>query len=127
MTADIRPIRLEDEDALRRVMLAALEADAYQGFNAWDLEQELQSILGAPDGTAVAIADGLLCGYVSPAFDDLTVHPEFRRRWARSGLSASCRRGAVAAWAVNCCDGEWPSYAPGEPAASDSRLKRGTR
>ena len=66
MTADIRPIRLEDEDALRRVMMAALEADAYPGFNAWDLEQELQSIIGAPDGTAVAIADPAVVARARP-------------------------------------------------------------
>jgi hypothetical protein len=35
VSAGIRPFRSEDEPALRRVMEAALEVDAYPDFNAW--------------------------------------------------------------------------------------------
>src|ERR1035437_8849876 len=61
-------------------MEAALEVDAYPGFNASDLNHEAISIVGEPDGVAVAVEDGVVCGYISPRHDDLTVHPEFRRR-----------------------------------------------
>jgi mycothiol synthase len=80
MSTGIRPFRPEDEDALRRVMSASLEFDAFPGFTAWDLESETVSMLGLPEGVAVAVEDGVLCGYVGPRQEDLTVHPEFRRR-----------------------------------------------
>jgi len=80
MSTGIRPFRREDESALRHVMEASLEFDALPGCTAWELESETVSIVGAPDGVAVALEDGLVCGYVSPRHDDLTVHPEFRRR-----------------------------------------------
>jgi mycothiol synthase len=80
MSPEVRPFRPEDEGSLRRVMEAALEFDAFPGFTAWDLDMELASILGNPDGAAVALDDGVLCGYVCPHADDLTVHPAFRRR-----------------------------------------------
>jgi mycothiol synthase len=80
MGVEVRQFRAEDETALRRVMLASLTFDAFPGFTAWDLDIELASILGDPQGTAVALDYGVLCGYVSPRADDLTVHPESRRR-----------------------------------------------
>jgi mycothiol synthase len=61
-------------------MAASLEFDAFPGFTAWDLESETVSMLGQPEGVAVAIDEEFLCGYVSPRHEDLTVHPEFRRR-----------------------------------------------
>jgi mycothiol synthase len=61
-------------------MAAALEFDAFPGFDAWDLDTEVVSILGQPDGAMVALEEGAVCGYVYPRGDDLTVHPEFRRR-----------------------------------------------
>ncbi len=80
MSFGVRPFRKEDEPALRRVMEAALEFDAYPGFNAWDLGHEADLIVGAPDGVAVVVEDDVVCGFVSPRCGDLTVHPEFRRR-----------------------------------------------
>jgi mycothiol synthase len=80
MSTGIRPFRTEDEAALRRVMEASLRFDAYPGFNAWDLDVEAVSIIGAPEGVALAVEDGVVCGYVSPGQEDLTVHPQFRRR-----------------------------------------------
>jgi len=38
MSVGVRPFRSEDESALRRVMVAALEVDGYPGFNATDLD-----------------------------------------------------------------------------------------
>ena len=76
----IRPFRPDDEASLRQIMKAGLEFDAFPGFSAWDLDYEAFSILGTPDGVAVAIEDGVVCGYVSPGHDDLSVHPQFRRR-----------------------------------------------
>jgi mycothiol synthase len=80
MSGEVRPFRPQDEGALRRVIEAALEFDAFPGFTAWDLDGELASILGDPDGAAVAVDDGVLCGHVYPRGHDLTVHPELRRR-----------------------------------------------
>jgi mycothiol synthase len=61
-------------------MEAALEVDAYPGFNASDLDYEAAAIVAAPDGVAVALDDDTVCGYVSPRHNDLTVHPQFRRK-----------------------------------------------
>lgn len=80
MSSTIRLFRPEDEAALRGVMAAALEVDAYPGFNAWNLDREAVSMVGAPESVAVAVEGDVVCGYVSPAHEGLTVHPEFRRR-----------------------------------------------
>ena len=99
MSVGVRSFRLEDETALRRVMEAALLVDAYPGFNAWDLEWEAVSIVGAHDCVAVAVEDGVVCGYVSPRHEDLTVHPEFRRRGHGARLfAAGLELAAGAGW-----------------------------
>jgi mycothiol synthase len=61
-------------------MAASLAFDALPGFTASDLEHHSVSILGAPEETVLAVEDGIVCGYVSPANENLTVHPEYRRR-----------------------------------------------
>jgi mycothiol synthase len=95
----IRLFRREDELALRRVMEASLEFDAYPGFSTWDLDTEAVSIVGAPDGVAVAIEDGVVCGYVSPNHEDLTVHPDSRRRGhGRRLFAAGLELAANAGW-----------------------------
>jgi mycothiol synthase len=78
--AGVRPFRPEDEGDLRAVMIASLEFDRFPGFTAWELEHELASMVGAPAGVALAVEDGVVCGYVGPRQNDLTVHPDFRRR-----------------------------------------------
>jgi mycothiol synthase len=80
MGVGIRPFEAEDEAALRRVMQASLEFDRLPGFTAWELDTELDSIVRVPGRVAVAVEDGTVRGYVGPHQEDLTVHPEFRRR-----------------------------------------------
>jgi mycothiol synthase len=80
MRAEVRPFHGDDEVALRGVMAAALEFDALPGFNAYEFDREVIWIVGSPEGTAVAVEDGVVCGYVCPDCHDLTVHPAFRRR-----------------------------------------------
>jgi hypothetical protein len=46
MSATVRAFDRNDEAELRRVMEAALAADRYPGFSAWDLDQEAVSIVG---------------------------------------------------------------------------------
>jgi mycothiol synthase len=79
-------------------MAAALEVDAYPGFSSWDVDSEAVSIVGAPDDVVVAVEDDAVCGYVSPGHDDLTVHPEYRRRGHgrrlfAAGLELAAREG----------------------------------
>jgi mycothiol synthase len=61
-------------------MAASLEFDRFPGFTAWDLDREAVWIAGMPDAAAVALEDGVVCGLVCPRCDDLTVHPDYRRR-----------------------------------------------
>lgn len=97
MATGIRPFRPDDEEALRRVMNASLQFDAFPGFTAWDLESEMVSMLGIPESVVVAVDDGVVCGYVSPRHEDLTVHPEFRRRGhGRRLFAAALELGAAA-------------------------------
>jgi mycothiol synthase len=100
MAVLIRPLEREDEPELRRVGTAALEDDRYPGFDAWELNQELTSMLGfasGPTGAVVALEDGAICGYVSARHEDLTVHPEYRRRGHGRRLLAAGQRQAEAA------------------------------
>jgi mycothiol synthase len=79
-------------------MAAALEVDAYPGFSSWDLNSEAVSIVGAPEDVVAAVEDDVVCGYVSPSREDLTVHPEYRqrghgRRLFAAGLELAAQRG----------------------------------
>jgi mycothiol synthase len=99
MASTVRLLDRSGESELRRVMEAALAVDRYPGFNAWELEQELTSIVGfsgGPTGAVVALEDGVICGYVSARHEDLTVHPAYRRRGhGRRLLSAGQRQAAA--------------------------------
>ena len=77
---EVRPFTAEDEPAVRRVMTESLVFDAFPGFSMGDLEAEALSMLARPSAIAVAIDDGLVCGYVGTKQEDLTVHPNYRRR-----------------------------------------------
>jgi mycothiol synthase len=76
----VRAYAPADEPAIRRVMMASLAFDAFPGISEWDVEMQLLSIRGRPEGVAVAVDGGTIAGYVSPRHDDLTVDPGFRRR-----------------------------------------------
>src|ERR1035437_5172255 len=80
MSTDLRPFRPRDEPALRRVMEASLEFDAFPGFTADEIDHEVVSMVGAPDGVALAVEDRVSRGFVSPGHQNLTVHPQYRRR-----------------------------------------------
>ncbi len=57
------------------------------------------SMLATPDRVAVALEDGFVCGYVSPRHDDLTVHPDYRRRGhGRRLIEAGLEIAAVQGW-----------------------------
>lgn len=58
MSTDIRPFLPADEPALRHVMEASLEFDAFPGFTADELDHEVVAMVGAPDGIALAVEDG---------------------------------------------------------------------
>jgi mycothiol synthase len=80
MRNGVRHFRADDEDGVRQVMEASLRFDAFPGSTAWDLELEAASLVGDPAGIAVAVEDGVVCGYVSPRNENLTVLPQSRRR-----------------------------------------------
>jgi len=61
-------------------MAASLEFDAFPGFSIGDLDVEAISMLARPSAIAVALEDGVIVGYVGTRQEDLTVHPDFRRR-----------------------------------------------
>jgi mycothiol synthase len=78
--ASVRPFEAADEAALRRIMAASLEFDAFPGFTPWELDREADSIVGEPANVAVAVEAGVVRGYVSARHEDLTVDPPWRRR-----------------------------------------------
>jgi mycothiol synthase len=96
--AIVRPYEPADEPAIRRVMMASLVSDEFPGVTEWDIDLQLLSIRGRPEGVAVAVEDGTITGYVSPRHDDLTVDPERRRRGhgrrlIDAGLAIAAREG----------------------------------
>ncbi len=61
-------------------MEASLEVDAFPGHSRAEIERVLVRVPADPEATLVALEDGVVAGYAAPRFDDLTVHPRFRRR-----------------------------------------------
>ncbi len=61
-------------------MEASLAVDAIPGFVRSDIDRALLRIPPDPQGTVVAIEDGRVVGYCTTRRDDLTVHPDDRRR-----------------------------------------------
>ena len=76
----VRTSRTDDLPGIRRVMEASLAVDRIPGFLASDVERAMIRIEPDPEGTAVAVEDGVVVGYVTPNHDDLTVAPDARRR-----------------------------------------------
>ena len=80
MGDSVRTFQPGDEPALRRIMEACLATDRIPGYVASDIDRALVRIVPEPEGTVVALEDGLVVGYCTPHHDDLTVDPAHRRR-----------------------------------------------
>lgn len=76
----VRRARPDDGAALRRIMEASLAGDAIPGYTTSDINRALARLPADPNGTAVALEGDRVVGYVTPRLDDLTVHPDHRRR-----------------------------------------------
>ena len=87
----IRTFKMTDEPALRQIMAASQATDAIPGFLASDIERALIRVVPDPEGTVVALDGGRVVGYCTPHHDDLTVHPDFRRRGHGRALVAAAR------------------------------------
>jgi mycothiol synthase len=61
-------------------MEASLATDAIPGFVPADINRTLDRLPADPTGTAVALEGDRVVGYITPRLDDLTVHPDNRRR-----------------------------------------------
>lgn len=80
MTATVRLARHGDLAGIREVMEACLVTDGIPGFVRADVDRALVRIEPDLEGTAVALEDERVVGYCTPNHDDLTVHPNARRR-----------------------------------------------
>jgi mycothiol synthase len=80
MTATIRTFQPDDLAAIRAVMEASLATDGIPGFDRGDIDRSLVRVPADPTGCLVAEVDGAVVGYCIPRHDDLTVHPDHRRR-----------------------------------------------
>ena len=76
----IRTFRPGDEPAILAVVDAALPIDRPPGMTRLDMVHAVGRIAGDPGGTLVAIEHDIIVGYCTPRHDDLTVHPDHRRR-----------------------------------------------
>jgi mycothiol synthase len=76
----VRAMHTADEAAIRNILAASLAVDAIPGFTAHDIDRHLARMLPDPEGTVVACEGEMVVGYCVPRLDDLTVHPEHRRR-----------------------------------------------
>jgi mycothiol synthase len=62
------------------VVDAALPVDRIPGIDRAGMIRAVDRMAGDPGGVVVALEGDRIVGYCAPRFDDLTVHPEFRRR-----------------------------------------------
>jgi mycothiol synthase len=76
----IRTFRPGDEPAILAVADAALPVDRPPGMTRLDMVHAVDRIAGDPEGTLVAVENDTIVGYCTPRHDDLTVHPDYRRR-----------------------------------------------
>ena len=89
--AEVRPFARGDEPGIRAVMEAAQATDRYPGTTPADIDRRIPRLAGDPGGVAVALEQGRIVGYVQPRGDDLTVHPDHRRRGhGRRLVAAGC-------------------------------------
>jgi mycothiol synthase len=80
LTTEVRTARLDDLPGIREVQEACLATDGIPGFERSDIDRAMVRIEPDLEGTVVVIEDGRLVGYCTPNHDDLTVHPDARRR-----------------------------------------------
>lgn len=76
----VRTFEPGDEAGVRDVMEAAFPVDRMPGIAHSEIERFIRRIVADPEGTVVALEGGRVVGYCTPRHDDLTVHPEYRRR-----------------------------------------------
>jgi mycothiol synthase len=79
-TASVRRARDDDRDAILAVMEASFEVDDIPGITRGDLVRTSDRLPTDPNGAAVAFEGDRIVGYVWPRADDLTIHPQHRRR-----------------------------------------------
>ncbi len=79
-SATVRTLEPGDVDAIRWVMEASLATDAIPGFTAADIDRSVSRLPADPEGALVAVEEDRVVGYCVPRHDDLTVHPQYRRR-----------------------------------------------
>ena len=101
----VRPMRADDEPAIRAAMLAAHARGELNGVSRQQLEESIGRLAATPWLGAVAEDDGRVAGWVVPRHDDLVVDLPFRRRGhgrrlveagrvlAGAGLTAPGRQG----------------------------------
>lgn len=87
----VRPYAPGDEAGIRSVLEAALAVDRYPGVTAADIERRIPRLAADPTGIAVALEDDRIVGLAQPRGDDLTVHPDHRRRGHGRALVAAGR------------------------------------
>lgn len=79
-TFSVRQFRPGDEPAILAVIDASLPVDRFPGVSRQDLVHAVDRLAGDPEGTVVALEGDRIVGYCTPRHDDLTVHPDHRRR-----------------------------------------------
>lgn len=87
----VRRLHPDDVAAVRAIMEAALPVDRMPGHTAADIDRAIARLPIDPDGTAVALEGDRVVGYCTPRSDDLTVHPDHRRRGHGRRLVAEAR------------------------------------
>jgi mycothiol synthase len=76
----VRPMRADDEPAIRAAMLEAHARGEISGVSRQQLEESTERLAATPWLGAVAEDEGRVAGWVVPRHDDLVVDLAFRRR-----------------------------------------------
>jgi mycothiol synthase len=93
----VRRFRRGDEAGIRGVMDASFGVDRMPGATKVEIDVEISRLPADPVGAVVAEDGGVIVGYCAPRFNDLTVHPDHRRRGhgrrlAQAGLELASER-----------------------------------